>query len=230
MQALGVGTADEPEPEVILGQFVTLVRDGETVRLSKRTGNIVTLADILDEVDPDVARLTFLLQGIDTTQTFDLDIVTSQSMENPVYYVQYAHARVVVDRTQGRRARASCGAPLDSVDLVAARARARARSAALARGVPGGAAARGRDARAAPRHDLGARVRVAVPRLLPRLPRHHRRRRAHPGPALADGGVPDRPGRRARDPRRERTRGDGADRRGRRREATPAPPSEASRR
>ncbi len=94
MQALGVGTGDAPEPEVILGQFVTLVRDGETVRLSKRTGNIITLSDILDEVDPDVARLTFLLQGIDTTQTFDLDIVTSQSMENPVYYVQYAHARV----------------------------------------------------------------------------------------------------------------------------------------
>ena len=64
------------------------------MRISKRTGNIVTLADILDEVDPDVARLTFLLQGIDTAQTFDLDVVTSQSMENPVYYVQYAHARV----------------------------------------------------------------------------------------------------------------------------------------
>jgi arginyl-tRNA synthetase len=94
MQALGVGTADAPEPEVILGQFVTLVRDGEQVRLSKRTGTIITLADILDEVDPDVARLTFLLQSIDTTQTFDLDVVTSQSMENPVYYVQYAHARV----------------------------------------------------------------------------------------------------------------------------------------
>ena len=53
-----------------------------------------TLADILDEVDPDVCRLTFLLQGIDTTQTFDLDVVTAQSMENPVYYVQYAHARI----------------------------------------------------------------------------------------------------------------------------------------
>jgi arginyl-tRNA synthetase len=62
--------------------------------MSKRTGNIVSLADILDEVDPDVCRLTFLLQGIDTAQTFDLDVVTAQSMENPVYYVQYAHARI----------------------------------------------------------------------------------------------------------------------------------------
>jgi arginyl-tRNA synthetase len=62
--------------------------------MSRRTGNIVTLADILDEVDPDVCRLTFLLQGIDTAQTFDLEVVTAQSMENPVYYVQYAHARI----------------------------------------------------------------------------------------------------------------------------------------
>ncbi|HEV2993195.1 MAG TPA: arginine--tRNA ligase, partial [Acidimicrobiia bacterium] len=89
------------EPEVVLGQLVKLVRGGEAVRLSKRAGDVVTLADILDEVDPDVARLTFLLQGLDTPQTFDLDVVTAQSMENPVYYVQYAHARIA---SIGRRA------------------------------------------------------------------------------------------------------------------------------
>jgi arginyl-tRNA synthetase len=82
------------EPEVVLGQLVKLVRGGVEVRMSRRAGTIVTLADILDEVDPDVARLTFLLQGIETAQTFDLDVVTAQSMENPVYYVQYAHARI----------------------------------------------------------------------------------------------------------------------------------------
>ncbi len=91
MQALGFPPG---EPEVILGQLVKLERGGELVRLSRRAGNIVTLADILDEVDPDVCRLTFLLQGIDTAQTFDLDVVTAQSLENPVYYVQYAHARI----------------------------------------------------------------------------------------------------------------------------------------
>ena len=91
MEALGFPAG---EPEVLLGQLVKLVRHGEQVRISKRTGNVISLADILDEVDPDVARLTFLLQGIDTTQTFDLDVVTAQSMENPVYYVQYAHARI----------------------------------------------------------------------------------------------------------------------------------------
>lgn len=91
------------EPEVLLGQLVKLLRGGEPVRISKRAGNVVTLADILDEVDPDVCRLTFLLQGIDTAQTFDLEVVTAQSMENPVYYVQYAHARIA---SIGRQAHA----------------------------------------------------------------------------------------------------------------------------
>jgi arginyl-tRNA synthetase len=116
MRALGFGTAAEPEPEIILGQLVRLERGGEVVRLSKRAGNVITLADILDEVDPDVARLTFLLQGIDTAQTIDLDVVTQQSMENPVYYVQYAHARV---SSIGRRAAAAgvTRRPLAAVDL-----------------------------------------------------------------------------------------------------------------
>jgi arginyl-tRNA synthetase len=104
MEALGFPAG---EPEVLLGQLVKLVRNGEQVRISKRTGNVISLADILDEVDPDVARLTFLLQGIDTTQTFDLDVVTAQSMENPVYYVQYAYARIA---SIGRKA-AELGIP-----------------------------------------------------------------------------------------------------------------------
>ena len=114
MQALGFGPP--AEPEVLLGQLVKLVRDGVEFRMSRRAGNIVTLADILDEVDPDVTRMTFLLQGIDSAQTFDMNVVTSQSMENPVYYVQYAHARV---RSIARRA-AEAGIErraLDAVDL-----------------------------------------------------------------------------------------------------------------
>ncbi len=116
MRALGIGTESAPEPEVILGQLVKLERGGELVKLSKRAGTIVTLSDILDEVDPDVARLTFLLQGIDTALTFDLDVVTAQSMDNPVYYVQYAHARIA---SIARRA-AGAGVervPLRDVDL-----------------------------------------------------------------------------------------------------------------
>jgi arginyl-tRNA synthetase len=96
MEALGFAAG---EPEIILGQFVKVMKDGREVSMGKRAGNIITLADILDEVDPDVARMTFLLQGIETTMTFDLDVVTQQSMENPVYYVQYAHARIAsIDR------------------------------------------------------------------------------------------------------------------------------------
>jgi arginyl-tRNA synthetase len=91
VQALG---HDPDELEIILGQFVTLMRGGEEVRLSRRAGNIVTLAEVLDEVGPDAARLTFLLQSIDTKQLFDIDLVRSQAMDNPVYYVQYAHARI----------------------------------------------------------------------------------------------------------------------------------------
>jgi arginyl-tRNA synthetase len=113
LAALGHGP---DEPEVILGQLVTLQKDGGPVRMSRRTGDIVTLADILDEVDPDVTRLTFLLQGIDKPQTFDLDVVTAQSMENPVYYVQMAHARIA---SIGRRASESGvdREDLEAVDL-----------------------------------------------------------------------------------------------------------------
>ena len=113
MQMLGFSPG---EPEIILGQLVRIERGGELVRLSRRAGDIITLADILDEVDPDVARLTFLLQSIDTPQTFDLDVVTAQSMENPVYYVQYAHARIA---SIGRKAaeRGVVRRPLEDVDL-----------------------------------------------------------------------------------------------------------------
>ena len=91
VQALGY---DPRRLEILLGQLVTLVRDGRVVRVSKRTGNYVELAEVLDEVGPDVARLIFLSQSIDTSQTFDLDVVRRQSMDNPVYYMQYAHARI----------------------------------------------------------------------------------------------------------------------------------------
>ena len=178
------------EPEVLLGQLVKLVQGGEPVRMSKRTGNIITLADILDEVDPDVARMTFLLQGIDTPQTFDLDVVTAQSMENPVYYVQYAHARVA---SIGRKAaeagvtRRPVARHVDLAPLVHERELELLRALAV---YPDVRRRGGRAARAAEGHHLGARLRQRVPRLLPRLPGDHRRRRAHAGPAVAGRGVP----------------------------------------
>jgi arginyl-tRNA synthetase len=104
------------ELEIILGQFVTLVRGGEEVKLSKRSGNVVTLSEVIDEVGADAARLTFLLQSIDTKQLFDIDLVRSEAMENPVYYVQYAHARIAsIERVADERGVARL--PLADVDL-----------------------------------------------------------------------------------------------------------------
>ena len=91
MQALG---HDPDELDVSIVQLVQLMKSGEPVRLSKRTGDIIELRDVLDEVGPDAARLTYLLQSIDSPQTFDIDVVTSEGNDNPVYYVQMAFARI----------------------------------------------------------------------------------------------------------------------------------------
>ena len=80
--------------EIRIGQLVNLLRDGEPVRMSKRAGETVDLDEVIDEVGVDVVRYHFLRQGLDSAIDFDLAIVAAQSMENPVYYVQYAHARI----------------------------------------------------------------------------------------------------------------------------------------
>jgi arginyl-tRNA synthetase len=80
--------------EVRIGQLVNLLRAGEPVRMSKRAGETVDLDEVVDEVGVDVTRYHFLRQGLDTQVDFDLAVVAQQSMENPVYYVQYAHARI----------------------------------------------------------------------------------------------------------------------------------------
>jgi arginyl-tRNA synthetase len=80
--------------EFILYQLVNLYRGGEPVRMSKRTGEIITLDEVIDEVGPDAARYTLLSRSPDTTLDFDLEAVRRQTLDNPVYYVQYAHARI----------------------------------------------------------------------------------------------------------------------------------------
>lgn len=89
--------------EVVLGQLVTLERAGEPVRLSKRTGDILELRELLETVGADVARIVFLLQSVETPQTVDLDTIAAQSAESPVYYVQYAHARVASLQREAQR-------------------------------------------------------------------------------------------------------------------------------
>ncbi len=80
--------------ELVIGQLVNLFRAGEAVRMSKRTGEMVTFEDLLDEVGPDAARYYFLRRSTDQPVDFDIALATEQSQENPVYYVQYAHARI----------------------------------------------------------------------------------------------------------------------------------------
>ena len=79
---------------LIINQLVTLKRGGETVRMSKRTGDIITLREVLDEVGADACRYFFLSKAAETQMEFDLELATQESQENPVYYIQYAHARI----------------------------------------------------------------------------------------------------------------------------------------
>lgn len=90
-QALGF---DVDRTEFILYQLVHLRRGDEPVRMSRRRGEIITLDELLDEVGPDAARYTLLTRSTDTAIDFDIELVKSQSLENPVFYVQYAHARI----------------------------------------------------------------------------------------------------------------------------------------
>ena len=91
MRAIGV----DPERLVLLlYQLVTLRRGGEIVRLSKRTGDIITLREVLEEIGPDALRFLLMARAADSQMDLDLDLAKEQSSENPVYYVQYAHARI----------------------------------------------------------------------------------------------------------------------------------------
>lgn len=91
LKALGY----DPEVlDVVIIQLVRLFRGGEIVRMSKRTGEFVTLDELLEEVGVDAARYFFVFRSADSHLDFDLDLARKQSMENPVYYVQYAHARI----------------------------------------------------------------------------------------------------------------------------------------
>ena len=80
--------------EVVLGQLVNLFRDGETVRMSKRTGEMITFQELIDEVGVDATRYTMLSRSSDQPIDFDIEVVKKQDASNPVYYVQYAHARI----------------------------------------------------------------------------------------------------------------------------------------
>ena len=91
MQCMGY----RPEQlEILILQMVRLLRDGQEVKMSKRTGQSVTLNELIDEVGTDAARFFFVMRSIDSQLDFDLDLAKKKSNDNPVFYVQYAHARI----------------------------------------------------------------------------------------------------------------------------------------
>jgi len=91
IKALG---KDPEQLKVIICQLVTLRRGEEIIRVSKRSGDIVTLRELVDEVGPDACRFFFLSRSADSQMDFDIELAKKQSADNPVYYIQYAHARI----------------------------------------------------------------------------------------------------------------------------------------
>lgn len=93
LQALNLGIP-QGWPEYVLHQMVTVMRGGEEVKISKRAGSYVTLRDLIDEVGRDATRFFFVMRKPDSQLVFDIDLAKQQTLDNPVYYVQYAHARI----------------------------------------------------------------------------------------------------------------------------------------
>jgi arginyl-tRNA synthetase len=96
LRAVAACAGDDPNVniEVMIGQMVKMMKGGEEVRLSKRAGNIITLEDLVEEVGVDAARYSLIRYPVDSPLLLDLDLLASNTNDNPVHYVQYAHARI----------------------------------------------------------------------------------------------------------------------------------------
>jgi arginyl-tRNA synthetase len=116
LQAIDMGVP-AGYPDYVLHKMVTVMRGGEEVKISKRAGSYVTLRDLIDEVGRDAVRFFLASRKADSEFVFDIDLARSQSEENPVYYVQYAHARVVSVLRQAGVALADAPRELEGADL-----------------------------------------------------------------------------------------------------------------
>ena len=96
LKALAACAGDNPDynVEILIGQLVKIMENGEEVKLSKRAGTIITLEELVEKVGVDAARYTLIRYPVDTPMVMDVDLLRSRTNENPVYYVQYAHARI----------------------------------------------------------------------------------------------------------------------------------------
>jgi arginyl-tRNA synthetase len=91
---LALGDFKQDDFKIIIGQLVSLMRDGEAVRMSKRTGDMISLEEVIDEIGPDAVRFFLIQKSADSHIEFDLALAKTLSSENPVFYIQYAHARL----------------------------------------------------------------------------------------------------------------------------------------
>ena len=195
---------DPERVEVPIYQMVHLIEGGETKRMSKRRGDVVLLDELMDLIGIDAARWYLVSRSHDQTIELDIELAREQSGKNPVYYVQYAHARIAaIERGAGDRAEGAApdpGSPLEPTEAALVRALAEfPRVAAEAADLP----------RAAPDRRLRDRARGRVPRVLPRLPRARRRgHRAHAEQARALPRDARRARELARPARARRARGD----------------------
>ena len=173
--ALGV---DRDRLDLVVYQIVSIRRGDSAVRFSKRAGEIVTLRELVEEVGADACRFFFLARSPQSQMEFDVELAKKQSDENPVYYVQYAHARIAGILRDGRRARHRPRRRRRLAARSRRRARAGAKDAGAARAGPDDVGAAG----AAPPAPLRRRAGHRVPHLLRALPRRLE-------PARGDGAV-----------------------------------------
>ncbi len=115
LKAIAACAGDDPDHniEVLIGQMVRMVKDGREVRLSKRAGNIITLDDVVEAIGVDAARYALARSSTDSVLTLDVDLLTSQTNENPVFYVQYVAARTASVARNARELGMDRGAPED---------------------------------------------------------------------------------------------------------------------
>jgi arginyl-tRNA synthetase len=104
LKAIAACAGDDPEKniEVLIGQMVKIMEGGEELKLSKRAGTIITLEELVEKVGVDAARYTLIRYPTDTPMVMDVDLLRKNTNENPVYYVQYAHARICAVLRNGK--------------------------------------------------------------------------------------------------------------------------------
>ena len=222
MKAAAAALGHEGQLDVVIGQLVNLFRNGEAVRMSKRTGEMVTFEELLDEVGADAARYLFLRRSTDQPVDFDIELAQQQSADNPVFYVQYAHARIcsILRKAAGDEVAARHA----TIAALAGRVRPRRRRPLAARPSPPSSSlmrklsefsevveGAARDLAPLPPHALRRGPRGDVPPVLHAVPRHDRRRRADRRAALRGRRDAQRARDRARAPRRERAGADVAE-------------------